>query len=180
MPGVRWDALFADMELQAQALEADARDAQVAELTRAERASVHLVDRLRSGVGAPVELLVRSGGRVGGVVLDVAAGWVLVEDGRREHLVPVAGLVSVRGAPSVAAAGVGSALRRLGLGHALRALARDRCLVRCETVGGAVVGRVDAVGADHVDIGVADPADGRPTGVQEAVLLAALTLVSRW
>lgn len=180
MPVVRWDALFADMELQAEALRADVRDAQVAELTRAERASVHLVDRLRSGVGAPVDLLVRTGGRVRGVLLDVAAGWVLVEDGPREHLVPVAGLVSVRGAPSVAAAGLGSPLRRLGLGHALRALARDRCLVRCETVGGSVVGRVDAVGADHVDIGLADPADGRPSGVQEAVPLTALSVVSRW
>jgi hypothetical protein len=177
---VRWDALFADMELQAEALQAEVREAHVAELTRAERASVHLVDRLRSGVGTSVDLLVRTGDRVGGVVLDVAAGWVLLEDGRREHLVPLAGLVSVRGASPVAAAGLDSALRRLGLGHALRALARDRCLVRCETVGGAVVGRVDAVGSDHVDIGIADPADGRPTGVQEAVLLAALTVVSRW
>jgi hypothetical protein len=180
VPVVRWDALFADMELQADAWASGERDAQVAELTRAERASVHLVDRLRSGVGAPVELLLRTGARVHGPVVDVAAGWVLVEDGRREHLVPLPAVVSVRGAPPVAAAGLGSALRRLGLGHALRALARDRCPVRCETDGGVVVGRVDAVGADHVDVGVADPADGRPTGIQEAVPLGAVVVVSRW
>lgn len=180
MPGVRWDALFADMELQVAALAADARAGEVAELTRAERASVHLVDRLRAGAGTPVEVVVRTGERVHGEVRDVAASWVLLHDGVREHLVPAAAVVTVRGAPHVAAAGVGSPLRRLGLGHALRALARDRCLVRLETLGGPVLGRIDAVGADHVDVGLVDPTDHRPTGVQEAVVLAAVGVVSRW
>lgn len=177
---VRWDALFTDMELQAEALEADARGAHVAELTRAERSSVHLVDRLRAGLGHPVDVVVRTSGRVSGELLDVAAAWLLLQDSRREHLVPMNAVVSVRGVPTVAAAGAGSALRRLGLGHALRALARDRCVVRCETAAGAVVGRVDAVGADHVDMGLVDPADGRPTGVREVILLHSLGVVSRW
>ena len=180
MPGVRWDALFADMELQVEALLADARSAEVAELTRAERASVHLVDRLRAGVGTPVEVLVRTGSRVGGVVVDVAASWLLLHEGPREHLVPAGALVAVRGAPVLAAAGVGSPLRRLGLGHALRALARDRCVVRVDVGGDVVVGRVDAVGADHLDVGLVDAADHRPSGVQEAVSLSALGVVSRW
>jgi hypothetical protein len=178
VPGVRWDALFSDMELQVDALEGEARAAQVAELTRAERSSVHLVDRLRAAEGAPVDLVVRTGARVGGEVVDVAASWVLLHDGPREHLVPTAAIVTVRGAPSVAAAGLGSPLRRLGLGHALRAIARDRCVVRLDTLGGVVVGRVDAVGADHVDVGLVDPADQRPRGGQETVALWALGVVS--
>ncbi|MBC7291583.1 MAG: hypothetical protein H5T83_09675 [Actinotalea sp.] len=177
---MRWDALFADMELQVHAADAQSRADQVAELTRAERSSVLLVDRLRAGTGTPVEVVLRSGARVCGEVLDVAASWLLLEDGRREHLVPFAAVTTVRGAPSVAAAGIGSPLRRLGLGHALRAVARDRCVVRVETSGGAVVGRVDAVGADHMDLGVVDPADHRPRGTAEAVLLAAVDVVSRW
>ncbi len=168
------------MELQVDALDAEARTAQVAELTRAERSSVHLVDRLRAGVGSPVEVLVRTGARLGGDLLDVGGTWLLLQDGRREHLVPTAALVTVGGIPAVAAAATSSPLRRLGLGHALRALARDRCVVRVDTAGGTVVGRLDAVGADHVDVGLVDVADQRPTGARSAVLLPAVGVVSRW
>ncbi|WP_245612660.1 hypothetical protein [Actinotalea ferrariae] len=179
MRGVRWDALFADMELQVEAMDADARAAEVAELTRAERSAVHLTDRLRAGLAGPVEVVVRTGARVTGEMVDVAASWLLLQDGAREHLVPTAALVTVRGAPLGVAPGQGSPLRRLGLGHALRALARDRCVVRLETLGGPVVGRLDAVGADHVDVGLVDVADHRPSGVRDTVLLSAVGVVSR-
>lgn len=181
MRAVRWDALFADMELQVDALDGAARAAEVAELTRAERSSVHLVDRLRAGVGTSVEVVVRTGAAVRGEIVDVAASWVLLHEAPREHLVPAAAIVTVRGTPGVAAAGLGSPLRRLGLGHALRAIARDRCVVRIGTLGGGggdVVGRVDAVGADHVDVGLVDASDHRPTGRQETVALGAVGVVS--
>lgn len=40
----------------------------------------------------------------------------------------------------------------LGLGSVLREIARDRSVVRLETSGGAVTGRIAAVGADALDI----------------------------
>ncbi len=68
--------------------------------------------------------------------------------------------------PVAAAPSAGGVVaRRLTLGHALRALARDRVVVRLAVDGGEVVGRLDRVGADHVDVtSVADGSGGRPPG----------------
>src|SRR5665647_2944298 len=58
---MRWAALFADMELQLDAADARGRDQTVADLTRAERASVRLADRVRACVGGDVRLVLRDG-----------------------------------------------------------------------------------------------------------------------
>ena len=44
--------------------------------------------------------------------------------------------------------------RRFGLGYALRALSRDRATVAVSLVGGGppLLGTIDAVGADHLDL----------------------------
>ena len=59
----RWELLFADLEARFAAEEAAEREGVVADLTRAEQASVGLTDRLRAVVGRPVrvELLDREG-----------------------------------------------------------------------------------------------------------------------
>lgn len=176
--GMRWDALFADMELQLDAAEARERAAQVADLTRAERASVRLADRLRAGTGGPVRLALRNDVGVDGVVTDVGTTWVLVRDDRVEHLVPLPAVVSVAGLGSAAAPPPGAVLRGLGLGHVLRALSRDRQVVR--VLGGArtMLGRIDAVGADHLDLVGVYPDSGRPTGDSILVGFDALDVVS--
>ncbi|MDT0164689.1 hypothetical protein Q9R32_03870 [Actinotalea sp. AC32] len=174
---MRWDALFADMEAQLDAAAAADRVAEVADRTRAERATVELVDRLRSGLGRPVVVALRNGRSVEGSLVDVAAAWLLVADGVRQHLVPASAVDAVEGADVVAAPRAGESVRRLGLGHALRALARDRRLVQVETSGGVLLGRVDTVGADHLDVGVADPATSRPTGRRRTVPFTALVRV---
>ena len=46
----------------------------------------------------------------------------------------------------------------------LRAVARDRAVVRVLTTAGETVGRIDAVGADHVDVALVRPDSGRPSG----------------
>jgi hypothetical protein len=53
--------------------------------------------------------------------------------------------------------------RRLGLGHALRALARDRARVVVSTLSGDVTGIIGAVGADFIELS---------TGVGASVLIA--------
>lgn len=175
---MRWQALFADLELQLDA--AAARDLldDVPDLTRAERAGVGLAARLRAHEGEVVVTL--HGGEVRrGVPTEVGASWLLLADGPREHLVPFGAIALVAGLGDVAAPDQDVVASRLRLGHALRAVARDRSVVRALTTGGTVVGRVGAVGTDHLDLALVRPDDDRPSGARCAVGWSALLVLSR-
>jgi len=176
---MRWDALFADMEHQLDAAQAQERAEQVADLTRAERASVGLVDRLAAQGGGTLDVILRGGERVVGRVLDVAAGWVLLADDRREHLIPLVAVAAVDGLAR-GSTPPGVVTRRLGLGHALRAVARDRAVVQVVALGEVLVGRVDVVGADHIDLAAVHPDSVRPTGRCSAVPFSAIDRVTSW
>ncbi len=174
---VRWEALFTDLELQLDAARARGLADEVAELTRAERAGVGLAARVRAQRG-PLELGLRHGEPVRGDVLDAAETWVLLGDGRREHLVPMSAVAWVDGLSAGAAPPAGPVLRRLGLGHALRAVARDRAVVVARAGTAALLGRVDGVASDHLDLGLAAPDTLRPTGRRRVVPFPALDVLS--
>ena len=53
---MRWDALFADLEAQLNALERAERAAEIDERTRGEVGALHLLDRTRAAVGMPLRL----------------------------------------------------------------------------------------------------------------------------
>ena len=151
----RWDVLFADLEAQLAAHEQAARDGEIAELTRAEQASISLADRLRASVGAATSVELPDGEVVSGMLRTVASGWLLLEgrgaSGITEHLVPAAAVcavtgVSRQGRPSA------SRLDTLGLGTPLRVLQRDRARVVVRTASGPTTGRVARVGEDHLDL----------------------------
>ncbi|HEY8717903.1 MAG TPA: hypothetical protein VIM26_04820, partial [Pengzhenrongella sp.] len=112
---MRWEALFADMEAQLDAAQAADLVADVADLTRAELATVELRDRLRAALGAQVVVAVVGGEQVAGELLEVAAAWVLVGAGHRRALVPLASVVAVRGLGARSAPASGEVARRLGL-----------------------------------------------------------------
>ena len=164
------------MESQLRSAEAQTRARDVAELTRAERASVHLVDRLRAAVGSEVRLATGSGA-VRGTLREVGMAWVLIEDGR-ERLVPIHAVTTVGGLGDASAPPAGAVVRRLGLGHALRAVARDRGVVQVTIAGTQLIGRIETVGGDHVDLALVHPDSARPTGEREVIPFAALDLVS--
>ncbi len=163
---MRWDELFADLE--AQLVEADAADvrAEVSDRTRREAAQVTLVARLR-GVGASPVTLGTLAGEVAGGVVAAGNGWLLLrEDSGGEALVPLSRVLWLRGLGRQSGPEPGGAAARLEarltLGHALRALARDRAPVRVALEGGAVVaGTLARVGADWVDV-VEHPAGESP------------------
>ena len=171
--GVRWEALFDDMEAQlAAAARSDLR-IQVDERTRAERAGVALADRLRASAGCHVRLALRGGATLEGALLDVASQWFLLGDGgSRRVLVPVDAVGFVAGLSAHVAPPPGTVERRLTLGHALRALARDRAAVVVLGNGFDVGGRLERVGEDHVDL---TPATGR--GEPLAVAFGAIRAV---
>jgi hypothetical protein len=150
---VRWDRLFDDLEAQlASEAAADLRS-EVAERSRAEVGSLHLADRLRAHVGHAVDLRLRDGSPLRGTCRDVAVEWLVLTDGpAMQALVPLSAVVWVSGLTRAVDAVPGVVLRRLGLPHALRALARDRATVRLRLDGGEVTGTIDRVGADHVDL----------------------------
>ncbi|MGV8976785.1 MAG: hypothetical protein ACOH17_01960 [Cellulomonas sp.] len=149
---MRWEALFADMEAQLDAARTADLAAEVVELTRAERATVCVADRFRAARGAALTVRTRGGEQVSGILRDAAAQWILLDAQGRSSLVPLGSVASVRGLPGYSAGAGGVVERRLTLGHALRALARDRVVVQIVTDGGELTGRVDRVGADHLDL----------------------------
>src|SRR5689334_3942700 len=87
---MRWESLFADMEAQLAAGRlADVR-ADVAELARAERASITLTARARASVGRPVRVLVGAADLVEGELVDAAPEWLLLATSPvRRALVPL-------------------------------------------------------------------------------------------
>ena len=150
---VRWEQLFADMEAQLAAGRlADVR-AEVAERARAERASVSLADRVRASVGQVVRVRTAGAAAVDGTLVEAAPEWLLLATSpTRRALVPLAAVAAVDGLAPDAAPAAGLVESRLGLGHVLRALSRDRVTVQISARGVEVVGRIDRVGADHLDL----------------------------
>lgn len=162
---MRWEDLFSDLEAQLAAAERAELAGEVADRTRRELARIRLVDRLHAVPGRPVELLVRGAGRVAGRLADVAPEWLLVEErGSLPTLVPLGAVLSVAGLGARAEdpVGAGAVVARLGLGVALRAVARDRAPVSLVLVDGSTLaGTVDRVGADHLDLAEHAPGELR-------------------
>ena len=181
---MRWDDLFRDLEAQLAAAQAAELDAEVADRVRREAALLGLLDRVRAAVGHPVVVRVLGAGPVDGVLADVGSQWLLVaETGGREVLVPMAAVVSLGGlrAWSEAPGSAGQVFARLGLGSALRGIARDRLPVQVWLTDASVVsGTVDRVGADFVEVSEHGPGEARrrdEVGSVRTVPFTALALV---
>ena len=172
-----WDeqlfALFDDLEGQATALYDAEREAELADRSRSEYATVTLASRLMASVGSPVSLDVAGGTRVEGELRRVGAGWVLLSGDTSEWVVPIDAVTGVLGASERSVPEVAwSPLARLGLGSALRRLAdaaepvvlhgRDGRLWRV---------RLHRVGQDFVEV---VPADGTRQRLVPYATVAAL------
>lgn len=167
---MRWEALFEDLEGQFSAAEAAGFEGDVASLAEAERGSIALSSRVAASAGAAVGIVTRGGHRVSGQIVDAANEWLLVEAGAAQTLVPLAAIAGVTGLSSRATES-GGVRRRLGLGHALRGLARERATVRLTCGPTTRPGQLISVGHDFVDF----LADGGPV---EAVPISAIEAVA--
>jgi hypothetical protein len=153
---VRWEELFHDLEGQLEAADARELAVEVADRTRREAARLRLVDRLRASTGQQLRLQVQGVGTLLGRLAGVGSQWVLVAGEQdRETLVPLHAVISVSGLGdgAVDPSGRDQVFARLGLGSALRGIARDRVVVTARLVdGSAVSGTVDRVGADYLEL----------------------------
>lgn len=154
----RWDGLFADLEARAEALDNAERAGEVDERARIELGTLALRHRLRPAVGSLLRLRCIGGLVVSGELTRVGAGWLLVaEDHGREWVVLQSAVLAVTGLSRLAAPPDTASLieSRLGLGHVLRGLARDRSAVGIRLRDGTTLsGTLDRVGQDFVEFAV--------------------------
>ncbi len=153
---MRWAALFQDFEAQLDAADRADLSARSSELTRAEAGSVHLADRFRAAQGRQIRLRLRNGADVTGVIDEVAAAWLLVSTQHGAVLIPTHAIDVVQQLSARAMSERSGVLARLGLGHTLRALARDRAIVRVALLSGGFTGRIEQVGRDHLEFALTD------------------------
>ena len=154
---MHWDELFADLEAQFDELGSAELEADVAERTRVEQSRIRLVDRLRASAGGTVAVSVSGSNEpVTGRIDRVGADWLLLRSGSgAETVVCLPAVTAVTGEVSARAAdpGVAPTLVRLGLGHILRGISRDRTRVALTVRSGDVLaGTVERVGIDHLDL----------------------------
>lgn len=170
---MRWEALFSDLEGQWAAERRAEDEAEIADLAELEIGRTHLADRLRARVGAELRLRLEDGHEVSGTVVDAAPEWLLLRSGEHRSLVPTAAVVAAWPLSRVAPQ-AGTVESRLGITHALRAIAREGLPVRVRTRAGDLRGRVVRVGADHIDLA---PEDGGPAAAPRAVSVALVAVV---
>ncbi|HJQ44089.1 MAG TPA: hypothetical protein VJ831_13455 [Jatrophihabitantaceae bacterium] len=177
---MRWTALFDDLEARASGLDEAARAVDVADRTRAEAAEIRLVDRLRT-TQAPVRVQLRGGTSVRGAPQHVGSDWLLlIDESGDETIVFAAALHAVSGLGRFAQPAPGDVASRLSVRSALRGMARDRATVRIALVDGStVIGTIDRVGADFLDVAV-HVGDGvrRQTGVSEVSVISVSALAA--
>lgn len=174
-------AMFDDLEQQAEGLALSARDAEVAELGRAEYAQVELAARLHGSAGDRVGLTVAGVGRLEATLVRVGPDWCLVDDGAHEWLVRLPAVRRVRGLGERAVdARHRSIGARLSFGSVLRGVADEGAPVLVHLLDGETVRAVvRRVGADFLEV-VERPEDAwGGAAYPEAVAFAAVAAVRR-
>lgn len=176
---MRWDELFRDLEAQLHAAERAELADEVADRTRREIAALTLLDRARAAAGQPVHLQLAGAGAMSGRLLEVGSEWLLVRDAAgRDVLVTWVAVITITGlgVGSAAPGEGGEVFRRLRLGAALRAVARDRAPVALALVDASVLtGTLDRVGRDFVEMSEHPAGEPRRPGQVNAVRAVAFT-----
>jgi len=180
---IRWDALFADLDAQAEALEHAERAAEVEDRTRREIGASTALDRLRMALGTPLRLRAAGAFALSGTLCRVGPGWMLLEEGGgREAVVALDALLTVSGLSRLAGvpATAGAVVSKIGLRHVLRGIARDRSSVLLHLSDASVLAAtIDRVGADYLDVAVHAPGElRRPRDVREVALVPTTALVA--
>jgi hypothetical protein len=176
---MRWDDLFADLDAQALGLELAERAGEIAERTRHEVGRVSLVDRLLAARDTEVSLAMGPDLHLAGAVRRVGPDWLLLhENAGRESVIALARVTHIRGLSARVAPGLGAVASRWDLRMMLRAIVRDRSVVRLHLAQNAVLdGTIDRVAADHLDLAVHAAGEMRRREAVREVLVVPLASV---
>lgn len=168
---MRWERLFEDLEAQLATEERLDRWAEVPELIRADWARSTLRARLRVLRGREVRLRCL-GVEVAGILGRLSREWFSLDLGASGGLVVRWDAVDrFHALPSRHDDAEEGVLDRLGLGHALRAVAGQRRDIVLTTMRAELVeGRIVAVGADYLDV-------REPSGSREVIAFSQVAMV---
>jgi hypothetical protein len=175
--GVRWELLFADLEAELAAGQAAELAAEVADRTRRELGALRLADRFRAAQDAHLQLRLLGGGQASGRLTASGPDWALLLDEQgAEHLLPLSAVASAAGLGARSERTESKVEARLDLATALRGIARRRAGVRLRLVDGSeLVGTIDRVGADALDLAQHAAGEARRPGAVQGVVLVPLT-----
>lgn len=174
---MRWKALFDDIEAQLDAAERVAGDAEVADRVRREQGAVTLADRLRGQLGLVLRVGTPGGEIFDGELTHVGSEWLVLSKARLEVVVPLPAIRLVEGLGRNAASEKSRVQGALGLGSALRTLARDRASVTVYRMEGGtrIEGVIDRVGKDFLEIAAVLPGELRRPASVSAVYAVPFT-----
>ncbi len=155
----RFEALLNGIAAEAEAADAAALDADIAEVERAARAESRVLDRLRGQARVTLEMV--GGQLVTGLVAAVGRDVVVLAADDGDWAVPLWGISAVVN-PGDSARSARSMSERLGMLSVARAWSRQRSVVRIMRIGAPPLdGTVDSVGADYVELAEHDPGEPR-------------------
>jgi hypothetical protein len=173
---MRWDALFEDLEAQLAARQRLDFEAEIVERALVDSAGVELADRLRGSMGLTIRVLLSTGSTLEGSLSHAGSEALVLDEPQHQVLVPYAAAVQYGGLSRLAVTEPSRIRQRLGLGSALRGLARNRAPVTILVSRGraeeALYGVIDTVGRDFLDLAVTrDGMDRRPANVRQIVAI---------
>lgn len=161
--GMRWDALFNDLESQLQRAASVQDEGEIRDRLRSEQSSLTLVQRLIGQIGRPMDVSTTGGRALTGILTHVGSQWLALAVEGRSVIVPLSSLQSLRGLGRAVGQPLSGVHAKLGTGSALRALSRDRAHVAVwlGSPASRFTGVIDRVGADFFELGLVAPGDER-------------------
>lgn len=166
--GMRWDALFNDMESQLAEADRLALETEVNDRARAEMVGLPLEDRLRATIGCRIGVHLLCGDSIQGELAHAGADALVLDAGLHQVLIPYWAAARYTGLGRHMRAENSRVRRSLGFAHSLRSLARDRSELVVTIGGGAgmtrLAGVIDRVGSDYLDLAAVVPGEARRSG----------------
>lgn len=169
---MRWELLFADLEAQMHAASQLELEQRVNELARIEASQLTLSEALRGSVDMRLSIVMVNGTAFHGRAAMVEPQWLLLNEGDRSIILPLAKIIRVQGLGARRAKTTSNI--PFTLPAALRVLARNRSMVVLDldgVRGGSVRGVLDAVGADFVQLMQLADGIGRDGGNRQGAVV---------